>query len=407
MLATFFSIAFAILLFFYPGAQDFVPHGGVMAVTMIVTATLFILLVAIAHMFAWSPLQRVEQNLTPRLVRLFRDDIHIKHPTYWILLFSLVTYMLAIGVVFSGIIKPIYFLAGWLVILGISIDSFHHLLRRINSYFDPMTAVEHLSDQAQQHVRNDDNAALCDSFESLAEIAVKAVERTLPSLCNEAVNQTQIAARYYLESSKSVSHTHHDQKPVGDEVSFTLFFLFQRLELVHDKALEEGMEPICSNIITALGKIAIDAAKLDLSLVSYPIHFLGKFAHHAQVMGLPDVAEKATCTLTEVSRVIIEEVDLKYYDLKEPFFSIIYQLEEIAKETFRQDKQMQIDLLEQPFHDLKALFDHERVATHQDRDAVVADIDRVLGEFTELALVMKTLPPIPEVKEEEEPVPQQ
>lgn len=49
---------------------------------------------------------------------------------------------------------------------------------------------------------------------------------------------------------------------------------------------------------------------------------------------MPEIGVKASLTLLEVSKSIIEEVDYTYADLKDPFFSIINGLEEIARDTF-------------------------------------------------------------------------
>ena len=103
------------------------------------------------------------------------------------------------------------------------------------------------------------------------------------------------------------------------KVSFTLFYLFQRLEMINEKAVEKHLEPISSTVITSLGKIALYSAKYDISLASYPLLFLGKCAKRAQEKGLPEVGVKASLTLQEVGKSIPQEVDVKYLELQDTY----------------------------------------------------------------------------------------
>ena len=57
----------------------------------------------------------------------------------------------------------------------------------------------------------------------------------------------------------------------------------------------------------------------------------------------------ATCVLLEVARTIINEIDLTYYEIEDPFLSIINGLEVLSKEAFKRDKTININLLIQPF----------------------------------------------------------
>ena len=57
----------------------------------------------------------------------------------------------------------------------------------------------------------------------------------------------------------------------------------------------------------------------------------------------------------------------------------------------------------QPFKDLRALFQSEKAKDHQDTPVILQNIDRVLGEFEALQMVMSTIPPIPNISEEDIP----
>ena len=85
---------------------------------------------------------------------------------------------------------------------------------------------------------------------------------------------------------------------------------------------------------------------------------------------------------------------------------LITQLHEITKEAFKQDKSINISMLTQPFRDMKAFFASEKLAQHQDTPVIVDRINQVIGEFDALEVILKTLPPIPQISEEPPPAPE-
>lgn len=210
----------------------------------------------------------------------------------------------------------------------------------------------------------------------------------------------------FYASSKSISRANVDvevEKQTGqDEASYTLFYLLQRLELINDKALRNRLETICREMIMALGKIIVYGAELDLSLVSFPTHFLVKFGLKAQQHHFNEVAELTTSTLTEISKSIVNNVNLTYAELVDSFHSIINGLVSLAKGEFQQNKFANIKVLTQPLVDLKELMNNPKIANHRDAPAIRLEIDRALSEFQMLEQVMRALPPIPEMMESSE-----
>jgi hypothetical protein len=114
---------------------------------------------------------------------------------------------------------------------------------------------------------------------------------------------------------------------------------------------------------------------------------------------MQEAGNRATLTLLEVCKVIIEEINLQYVDIKDPFLSVITYMRDIAKDAFRKDKSVNIKVLIMPFNDLKKLFKNEKIASHQDAKAILQSIDHVLEEFSMLESVMNTLPPMPKPQE--------
>ena len=171
--------------------------------------------------------------------------------------------------------------------------------------------------------------------------------------------------------------------------------------MINNLALQQRFEPICSHIQKTLGRIIIHAAKCDITLASYPILYMGKFAKLAQENNMGEVANNTLITLLEVGKMIPQQVDIQYLEIKELYQSIIFYMHEIAKETFRQDKESNLKLLTQPFRDLKALFKRESMVGHQDTPFIDRMINSVLEEFTALESVMNTMPPLPAEKQQE------
>lgn len=373
------------------------------------TGGLFILIFTLINSIVLLPLQKAEKNTTPRIIDLFKKDIRIFYINIYLLIFSLLNFLCAYTFI-SWQANQNALIAIWIVLLGIAADLLHHFFKRTLSYLNPFNFINILSEKAKKSILAERDTELCQWIDALTEIASKAIDRSSIALSSDAINEMQSIAKNFMESCKSIGHLGPEtqaenskkvaEEALGrdaDEVSFLLFYISQRLEFIYDKALKEKLEPVCSTIISTLGKLAVFSAKFDLSLTSYPIHFIGKLTKHAQEKNFPEIGVKATLTLLEVGKIIINEVDFTYANLKEPFLSLITYLNEIAKTAFQQDKTLNISVLTQPLRDLKELLQTGKAAQHQDTPSIIVSIDRALSEFDALDMIMKTMPPLSEV----------
>ncbi len=370
-------------------------------------SSLFFLIFTYVHTSTWRPLQSAEKNFTPRVTELFHQDGWIKATSAGLELLPLAAFFIALVLISIETSLRLYLILVWVVLFGITIDLTRFLIRRIQTYLNPFGVVEMMTRAAKASVRNENELALCDWIDGLTEIALKSIQRSNASLGCMAVQEMQAVAANFLSSSKSLSH--HAQDPqtrqlgIQDKISYTLFFLYQRLEIINTKSIEHRLEPMCSSVIAALAKIAIATAKCDISLTSYPIHYLGKCAINCQQQQMPDVGVKAILSLLEVAKTITKDVDLNYLLIKDCFISLITQMHEMSKETFKQDKEARLDLLMQPFRELKDLLSAEKLASHPDIQEILAKVNNVIAEFTALEMVLKTLPPIPQIPEDQVP----
>lgn len=352
--------------------------------------------------FTLSPFQKVEKNFSPRILELFKQDHWMTLINGGLIFVALLSILCSFNIEVLQRLHPLTPLIALLFLVGISFDLLHFLFKRVLGYLNPFAAAKMLTKAAEKSIELDRGGDLCNWTEALSEVAVKSLHLSSSSLCTQAVDEIREVLSLFLQASKSLAHENVDKQSqelgIKDKVSYTLFFFLDRMEMIYKKALELKIEPVCSTIVTTLGKMTIDAAKCDLSLTSAPVHSIGKFCCQAEKSGLPDVALKGSCTLFEVARTIVNEIDLTYLELQEPFHSIILQLDEIAKETFRQDKNSNIKFLTQSLQDLKSLFQSEKMSAHQDTSAIMDDLNRCLAEWETLEVIMRTIPPIPPVE---------
>lgn len=394
MYATLFSILICLFILFNPFAKNVIPDAQLMGIALIVIASLFVLIQNYALAMSWSPLQKAERDFTPRILQIFKRDRILRFVHFWLLFFPLISYAIAVDLLYLNMFPKIVLLAVWIVFLGISIDLLSLFFKRVLDYLNPFAVIAQFRKVSVESIGREDEKELCSWIDALAEIAIKSEQRFSTSLATEAIGEFPPIMETYFQSAKSIGHEKLDK------VNFTLYFLLQRLELIYRKALELRLEPICRYVINTVGKIIVLAAKYDITIANPPIHFLEEFALAAQKAKMGDIGDYASCVLIEVAKKILTEVDITYLEIRDAFFAIINALEEISKESFRQDKNISMQVLNQPLRELKSLFQTEALQKHQDTAIIQQDIDRVTGEFDALGMVMRTVPPIPKVEEE-------
>lgn len=401
-MATIIAILIAVYLRLHPFLHEM--NATILGIFIIAVALPFLFVYPLGSMWSWLPLQKTEQNMTPRIIELFAKDGHISLAGLWMTAFSLISFAIALDILYTHAFDPSWLFAAWIILLGISIDAMRHFIRRITAYLNPFAVIPMFSKKAKESIRNDKEIELCHWIDALSEIAIKGIHRNSTSIGNLALNEERDIAQLFFEAAKNLSHHEEDpeSKTLGktDKATYTSFYLYQRLDMIYEKALNNKLEVTCSQIITIFGKIALDAAKYDVSMASVPLRFLGKCAVKAQEAGLEESAITASCVLSAVAKAILTDIDVTYYEIKDPFLSIINSLETLAKGAFRRNKDVSIAVLIQPFKELRALFENEKMQKHQDTKVIVQNIDRVVGEFEAVQMVMKTMPPISDIAQQ-------
>ena len=396
MKATLFSLIIAALLWYVGGVE--LPLNWMLPI-----AAVFVLTLPLLFAFSWGPLQKGEQNITPRLLGMFARDVKIHVSSALLLLFPLVTFAIWVfGQEASSEVK-LYLSLGWIVLFGIALDLLWGLIIRITGYLDPFQASELIAKKASADVRKNNVENLIDGIDALAEVSSRSISRGNASLAQESIQELRNIGVEFLKASKSFANLTEDlDENTGgqvDKVAFTFFSLVSRLQSLGYQAAQKKMETVLSQTMTSLGRLAIASANYDLTLTAHPIVALGKIATHALKHHENETAIKGEIVLFEVAKSIINENDLSYGDLKSPFIALIHQLEALEESRFQADKDIQIQLLTQPFLDLKELFKQEKLVGHLDTPALLSETDRVLAEFAALENVLRAMPKIPDLEE--------
>ncbi len=395
-MATLFSLVIVLFLYFFPFSLEGIQGFNWIALALIIVPIPLLISEILIIAFAWIPLQKAEKNMTPRIMETFSNDKNFKLTHLLMAAFLFLSYFFALDILFLKKIEPNALIMIWTLALGITIDMKVHSMHRIMQFLDPFHVLDMYTQHAKTSVPNFHELELCKWIDAISEITIKAIERNSTTLAVEGMNSLGEIIKVFLESEKSIAHRDEgESKEVGgaDPISYTLFFMFQKLEMINEKALEGRLEPLCSDLMALLGKIAIYSSQFDISLVAFPVHYMGKFVQLAQEHKMQEVADRTTLTLLEVGKVIVQDKNLQYLEIRDVFLSIIHYMHEIAKETFRQDKTTNIKMLLLPFIQLKALFAAEPVSSHRDAQVIIQNVKNVIEEFSALESVMQTMPP--------------
>jgi hypothetical protein len=404
MIGIFLSALAALFILFTPFTPVSLPNENLLGCLLLITGTTFFVLFCLTIAGSLIPLQKAGQNSTPYLLSLFKRDKYFLGIYSWIVLFALLSYMLALDTLWLNYLQKSHRLALWVFSLGITLDIYYTLLKRLITYLNPLDQVLLFTQIAKESIQKDKKSELCEAVEALTETALISTHHMNPTLCNQALQAMPNIIRNFLSSSKRIAQIAAEARDknsdMHDHTSYILYYIYERISLINEKALAKKLEQVAATLVAVWGKIVLHCAKFDLTLVNYPLRLLSCHAKAAINQGLPDIGVKASLTLLEISRTILEEIDYTSLNLKDPFFSLINGLEEITQSTFLQDKSINLKILMQPFQDLKGLFNNPKVAAHRDTSLIIKNIDRVLGEYEALELVMKTIPPLPDLPEE-------
>lgn len=365
-------------------------------------ASAFLVVIAIVNGLSLGALQRAETKSSAGIIGIFRRDGQMLLIHGFILSWSLISLFLALtGPKVLGINQH-WIVAGWLVLTGIALDLTMCLYRRVLLFVSPVSALQFVQQEALQDLQAGRDVEFCRRIDSLAETGLKAARHDGLSLCQAAIDSVRTTMQQAVQDQKKpLQAAAAGESDIRQRMSYLLHYAGERLAMIYGAAQERGLYSLSQEVISALAKMAVSVAEADLSLVTGPVSFMGGLTKQAvkdqqnQSAGI-----KLLLTLGQVCRRILSQEEHQGPgSLEKALVPIVKQMDDVAKECFRQNKKIELPRLTSPFQELKKLFEQGRLATHPDQAQIVAQIDRVLADFANVELVMRTVPPLPGVVE--------
>lgn len=337
-----------------------------------------------------GPLTKIETEIGPTY--LLRSSCRYRLLKNWLFFFPWFSFLLPAGIIL-GLASSLLLFLVWVVAFGIYLDALRWGWQWGEELLNPETMVQQLLHRAKWAIQNEKDEVLWSSLDGMGEVALKAVQQHHLSLCSHAIDGFPSLVSIFFASSKSISRKSIDaqiQKETGkDEASYTLFYLLQRLQWIHQKAALLSMEAVGIHLIRVLGKITNSCIQFDFSLVAPPLRFLSRFGVQAEKAGWEDASRLAVSTLLELAKKMVEDFDVRWSGLQEPFFALIQGLDELARAAFQQDRSTPVSLLLSPFLSLQTLLKQDRLAGQTEIPAIQAKLDTVITQFQTLEQLLR------------------
>lgn len=397
MWLTLLAIISVVGLFFYPSLLPLNNLPTETAAFMFIGTSLILLILFFIYTQALQPLVRLEQKSIPNLMSLLNENFSLHAFRNGLFIIIFLGYFLSF-IFTTNDSHRLWSFSGWWILFALGIDLLKMTWSGLINLLNPLHLVKEFEIVAKHAIQESQDDKLWRTLDSLSEMALNGVHDNKIALSTQAISTFAPIMHTFYNSSKSISRVTKDQevetKTGQDEASYTLFYLLQRLELINDRALKNRLESVCRHMVMILGRIILYGAKLDMSLLTFPMHFLVKFGLKAQQHHFNEVGELTVSTILEIAKAVVNEVDLKYAELVPPFQAMIKGLETLAKGTFKQDKFTNMQALTQPLRDLLELMNNPKISEHRDTPAIRMEIERALAEFSTLEQVMRNLPPL-------------
>lgn len=334
---------------------------------------------------AWWALQSAELKATPRILELYWNRNRWSMGTL---------FLLGIGAMATPLFPILWITAIWIVLAGLIVDTLYKTISRVFTHLTPPAVLPLYSAAARSAIQQEKPGELCQWIDASVEAGMQSLEGRRPTFCLQLFDELQGITKTFLQANKSIGH----QTPTdsggapgqqGDTVLYILLFILQRMELLGQRSVEQQLEPVNTALVTTLGKITVEAARYDISLAQYPLHYLGRSTRLANEHDMREVTIKASYTLVAVVHQVTEQIDLSYLEIADFFIGIVGQLEENARVLLQSDKRINLEVLQQPFLDIRTLFAEKgKLSQHRDAGAILQALDAALAQFKALEEVM-------------------
>lgn len=395
MLATLIALTLSLLFYFWPVAIS----QETVAIVLACTGGAFLLMFTFLVALLLGPLQRATSEISPRVGQLLQKNRRL----WWMLVWMAVLPLASLAAALFVQTEPVWghlLLGVWLFFTGVSIDFVRAFFRQVLIYFSPMEFVDLVVERAKQAVWSGDDKDLAQLVDALGEMALRAVARRSPSFASYCVEGMSLSIQRFFEVHRRALQAATPDAEIHQRSNYLLYFAMERFEMVFGDALRSRLDTVCNYVEHSLGRVAVMAAQGDALKAAPPIRLIGTLAQQALHQNVDEIAVKANVLLVELSKMILREVDLAKFTVQEALIPVVNQLEDIAKGSFKKNKESDIKVLTHPLRELKNVLGAESLAGRDDVTTVTKAIESVLGDFQNLELILHTIPPIPQAPEE-------
>lgn len=358
----------------------------------ILVGSAFLITWYLGRILASRVLQKTEEKLSPGIINLVQNDILLTISNVFIGIFIFFSFLTPLLISFYGS----FILWIWFFLFAISLALLFYTFRKQLYYMNPFDIVDAFVQQAKKSLRFKRTEEFVHWIDALSEIAIKALRQTSITLSDNVLKAIETLTKEYLLVARSLKGTEDPE-----QIYYSLGFILQRIDFINSQVVKEKLDPISNQILIILGKIAFYSSQYDPEMSGIPLHFLAKCAKEAQTNGISEANLKASIVFQEVAKNILDDEAIKRQGVKVPLLNLISHLEEMAKTTFRENKNTNILVLMQPFQDLKNTLQLEKNRSLVDSEIIISDLDRILGEFDALTMVLRNVPNIPGYQKEE------
>jgi len=373
MIATLTSLVTVIFLFFFP---SLIPDLSFSGFFVLAAGILSLLALGVLGLLPLTALQKAEVKATPRVMEMFRNLCRVRGFVFVLFfMFSLVFFLLSRESA-SG---HSFLLAVWFIFFAVVIDLFIDTIHNVHCLLNPFDVILKYRKKVEDCELKDEYGEACSWIAALAETSTKALYRGSSTLGIQAVNEMRKTGEDYLERAKDIEN-------LTEERLYLIHFIIQNLESIYHQAIDEENDPISMAVVTTLGKVIIVSVRCQVPITDVCIHILRDFVDSAEEEAFAVTAIKISCAFEEVAKAIVADPKVESLIIKDSLVLLIEQMDKMAKEVFRRDKTIDIGGLLNPFYELQKII--KPMDSHPDQPVVLAEIDRVIGEFVALQQVM-------------------
>lgn len=286
---------------------------------------------------------------------------------------------------------------GWFILTGLVFEWLTRQYFQAAACLNPFEALTRMEKEVLRAKGPNSDLALNQWSEVVEEVAARSLDRDATALASASVQTLCTMTEGYIQNNDarlSVSAPEESQHAAR----YVLHNVLEKYADLHARARKEGHHGICEQILAGCGKLAIVAAEKNPVLAGEPIERIGQLGLDNMETDKRDLGLKTTRLLVQIFKRIGSQKRAEKGSLENPTLTLLCTLENIAKESFRKNKETPIPLLAEPFKEIETLFTEGTCSTYPEAPVILQKTRQVLSDFANLELILRTLPTLPSLE---------